>query len=51
METLTAKYLQMKKVALDANILEVALQENLPMTLIRFLKLLASLQKKNQCGT
>ena len=52
METLTAKYLHMKKVTLAANILEVGLLENLTLELMMFLELLASLLKKtNQCGS
>ena len=48
METLTAEYLHMKKVALGANILEVGLLENLTLELMMFLELLASLLYKKQ---
>ena len=48
METLTAEYLHMKKVALGANILEVGLLENLTLALMMFLELLASLLYKKQ---
>lgn len=47
METLTAEYSRVKKVALVANILEVSLLENLSMKLM-FLDLVASLLYKTQ---